>query len=166
MDKRTITALAIVTGIVLVGAYTAYDGSKTADKPITAPKLGPVVQQNDAKSSAANPRLHQETPVAIIEENQKKDKQALKIVVPQDKLSHLYIVKCSACHGRDGNGPVGPSIAGKSYEYNLKKLMEYKKNQVENTMMEDLLTRTDEKELESLAREISNFKTSTINESK
>ena len=75
-------------------------------------------------------------------------------------------MKCSACHGRDGNGPVGPSIAGKSYEYNLKKLIEYKKGQVENTMMADLLTRTDEKELQNLAKEISNFKTSTINEQK
>ena len=36
----------------------------------------------------------------------------LNFVVPQENLSHLYIVKCSACHGKDGNGPVGPSIAG------------------------------------------------------
>ena len=82
----------------------------------------------------------------------------LNFVVPQENLSHLYIVKCSACHGKDGNGPVGPSIAGKSYEYNIKKLQEYKENKVQNTMMEDLLTRTPNEELEQLAKEISQFK--------
>lgn len=165
MEKRTVIALTAVACIALIGAYTAYDGSKTADKPITAPKLGPVAQQ---KNTTKPVKLEHEVPLAKtpVADGLEKESKAPKIVVPQEKLSHLYIVKCSACHGRDGNGPVGPSIAGKSYEYNLKKLIEYKKGQVENTMMADLLTRTDEKELQNLAKEISNFKTSTINEQK
>ena len=43
-------------------------------------------------------------------------------------------------------------------EYNIKKLQEYKENKVQNTMMEDLLTRTPNEELEQLAKEISQFK--------
>lgn len=164
MEKRSLIALAAVGCIALIGAYTAYDGSKTADKPITAPKLGPVAQQKaTAPVKTAQAVSTVKTPDASTLEKKTKTP---KVVVPQEKLSHLYIVKCSACHGRDGNGPVGPSIAGKSYEYNLKKLIDYKNNQVENTMMADLLTRTDEKELQTLAKEISNFKTSTINDQK
>ncbi len=164
MEKRSLIALAAVGCIALIGAYTAYDGSKTADKPITAPKLGPVAQQ---KAAAPIKTAQEVSTVKTLDAStlEKKSKTP-RVVVPQEKLSHLYIVKCSACHGRDGNGPVGPSIAGKSYEYNLKKLIEYKNNQVENTMMADLLTRTDEKELQTLAKEISNFKTSTINDQK
>ena len=41
---------------------------------------------------------------------------------------------------------------------NIKKLQEYKENKVQNTMMEDLLTRTPNEELEQLAKEISQFK--------
>lgn len=164
MEKRSLIALAAVGCIALIGAYTAYDGSKTADKPITAPKLGPVAQQ---KAAAPIKTAQEVSAVKTLDAStlEKKSKTP-RVVVPQEKLSHLYIVKCSACHGRDGNGPVGPSIAGKSYEYNLKKLIEYKNNQVENTMMADLLTRTNEKELQTLAKEISNFKTSTINDQK
>lgn len=37
-------------------------------------------------------------------------------------------------------------------------VQEYKENKVQNTMMEDLLTRTPNEELEQLAKEISQFK--------
>ena len=81
-----------------------------------------------------------------------------RMVVPAENLSKLYIVRCSACHGRDGMGPVGLPIAGKDYAYNLDKLKKYKAGQVANTMMADLLTRTSDEELEMLAREVSSFK--------
>ena len=164
MNTRTIVALSAVAFIALIGLYTAYDGSKIAEKPITAPKLGPVAPQEEIKPKTVKLETETEASTLATTTAEAKEKKALKVVIPQDNLSLLYIVKCSACHGRDGNGPVGSSIAGKPYDYNLKKLMEYKNNQVENTMMADLLTRTDTKELESLAREISNFKTGTINE--
>lgn len=86
------------------------------------------------------------------------DSKVPHLVVPQEGLSLLYIVKCSACHGRDGKGPVGPSIAGKDYEENLAMLKKYKAGQVENTMMKDMLTRTPEADLEMLAREVASFK--------
>lgn len=75
-----------------------------------------------------------------------------------DELSKLYIVKCSACHGRDGLGPIGSSIAGKSFDYNYDKLLDYKNKKVPNTMMKGLLENTTLEEIKILAQEISQFK--------
>jgi cytochrome c553 len=77
--------------------------------------------------------------------------------VSRDGLSHLYLIKCSACHGRDGRGPVGSSIAGKSMEENMAVLMKYKLKQVPNSAMLGLLEQTSDQELEMLAREIAAF---------
>ncbi len=78
--------------------------------------------------------------------------------VSEDRgLSKLYLVKCAACHGRDGTGPIGPSIAGKSKDENFTILMKYKNDEVKNTMMRGLLDKTDIAELEMLAEEISAF---------
>ncbi len=97
------------------------------------------------------------------ENNEPLDEQAkaledMKKQVGKVGLSKLYIVKCSSCHGKDGKGPVGPSIAGKSYDYNMEALLKYKNGQVENTMMKGLLEKTPIEELEILAKEVSSFK--------
>ncbi len=106
---------------------------------------------------------NQQNQVAKTENKEPKDEQSealeeMKKQVSNVGLSKLYIVKCAACHGRDGKGPVGPSIAGKSLEYNMASLLKYKNGQVENTMMKGLLEKTPIEELEMLAREVSSFK--------
>lgn len=141
----------------LVG-WLVYDGLNVSEPPITAAKLGPEA----ASSTRSNVTVPAESrpQVQKVEVGTKPDKseQVLRIVIPQEKLSKLYIVKCSACHGRDGKGPVGPSIAGKNSQENLTILRKYRAGEVENTMMADLLTRTSDKELASLSDEISQFK--------
>lgn len=77
--------------------------------------------------------------------------------VSSDKLSRLYIVKCAACHGKDGKGIIGLPIIGKSYEYNYEALLKYKNGQVKNSLMKGLLENTPDNELKSLAEEISRF---------
>ncbi|MDR0769683.1 MAG: hypothetical protein LBE75_00575 [Burkholderiales bacterium] len=72
-------------------------------------------------------------------------------------LSRLYLVKCSACHGRDGRGPVGPSLVGKTKEENIAVLMKYKMKQVPNSAMLGLLEKTSDQEIEMLAEEITAF---------
>jgi cytochrome c553 len=72
-------------------------------------------------------------------------------------LSLLYLVKCSACHGRDGRGPVGSPITGKTKEENMAILMKYKMKQVPNSAMLGLLEQTSDEELEKLAEEIAAF---------
>jgi cytochrome c553 len=72
-------------------------------------------------------------------------------------LSRLYLVKCSACHGRDGRGPIGPSIVGKSKEENIAVLQKYKMKQISNSAMIGLLEQTSDQEIEKLAEEIATF---------
>ena len=141
------TAAALLCAAV---GYMMYEGSGVAEPAITQPRLGPA-DAGKAPAPAAAPGQAAQTAA-------KPADKGPHLVIPQENLSILYIVKCSSCHGRDGKGPVGPSIAGKSYEYNLKKLHEYKRGEVPNTLMLDMLTRTPDKDLEMLSREISSFK--------
>ena len=166
---KTRSLIAIVGSAAVLGAvgWMVYDGMQVNEVKVSRVKLQP-----DAKAPSpapvTNAQITPKTPAPSVEKvstssaetavKPAKKSDHINFVIPQENLSHLYIVKCSACHGKDGGGPVGSSIAGKSYEYNLKKLKEYKENKVENTMMEDLLTRTSNEELEQLAKEISAFK--------
>ncbi|PKN14072.1 MAG: cytochrome C, partial [Deltaproteobacteria bacterium HGW-Deltaproteobacteria-24] len=76
-----------------------------------------------------------------------------------NRVSQLYSLRCKACHGSEGQGTqVGPSIKGKSVEYILSKLDDYKNNRVKNSLMQGLLTNATQDELNTLAQEISSFK--------
>jgi len=150
MKSRFIFAILACLVFVGLAGVMVYDGSKVKDVKKTAAKLQP-----DKEKTESEKKEILSTPIAS---EQTEKKKGPHLVIPQEKLSHLYLVKCSACHGRDGNGPVGSSIAGKSYDYNYSKLQDYKNNKVENTMMADLLTRTSTEELQQLAKEISAFK--------
>ena len=77
--------------------------------------------------------------------------------INNNKLSRLYIVKCAACHGKDGKGIIGLPITGKSYDYNYEALLKYKNGQVKNSLMKGLLENTPDDELKALAEEISRF---------
>lgn len=170
-SRPLIATIGTVAALCIVG-WMIYDGTQVAEVKTARVKLQPdqpasTVQKNTAAKVQAQPIVSNAAKSQALLKDKELPKTAsadpdkskkLNFVVPQENLSHLYIVKCSACHGKDGNGPVGPSIAGKSYEYNIKKLQEYKENKVQNTMMEDLLTRTPNEELEQLAKEISQFK--------
>ena len=150
-------AVAVISGWMIMSASdvpTAPDPTKSTAAAVQ--KSGAVPTKTSSAPVSHAPKA--EAAPDTLQKTAERDTRTPHLVVPQEKLSHLYIVKCSACHGRDGKGPVGPSIAGKGYEDNLAILRKYKRNEVENTMMEDLLTRTSEEELKSLSREISTFK--------
>lgn len=145
--NRKITA-AIV--IIIAGALFAYIYTKGGSAP--KEKIG----SEDGGMTAETTAAESKPPVVV-------DEQAIALEEMQREagksgLSRLYIVKCSACHGRDGKGPIGPSIAGKDAAYNFEILMKYKKGQVPNTMMKGLLENTDEAQLKMLAEEITAFK--------
>ncbi|MCK9336537.1 MAG: c-type cytochrome [Arcobacteraceae bacterium] len=74
------------------------------------------------------------------------------------KVSQLYTLRCSSCHGKVGEGTkVGPSISGKSQDYILSKLDDYKNDRVVNSLMKGLLNNISDEEVKSLAEEISKF---------
>ncbi len=81
------------------------------------------------------------------------------------KTSRLFASKCSACHGKNGEGSfnekgevVMPVIKGKDEEYILKRLDDYKNNRVPNPLMIGLLKNISDEDLKALAKEISEFK--------
>lgn len=154
----------VVSGCLVVFGVAAWMVLSTSDVPVIQ---DPVEQSEKAAKNTSSAKKDETVTVAISLKQNPADLEALEkqrqraerhLIVPQENLSILYIVKCSACHGRDGKGPIGPSIAGKDFNKNLELLKKYKANEVENTMMEDMLTRTSDQELEMLAREVSSFK--------
>ena len=75
-----------------------------------------------------------------------------------ENLSKLYLVRCAPCHFKDGKGDIAPSIAGKSKDELLQKLNSYKAGKEPNALMNGLMKHLNEKEIELLADEISQFK--------
>ncbi len=73
------------------------------------------------------------------------------------KVSQLYKIKCSSCHGYNGEGGVGPKIIGLQYDDISKKLADFKSGAKKNYVMYGLLQNLKDEELNSLAKEISEF---------
>jgi len=73
------------------------------------------------------------------------------------KVSPLYKKRCSSCHGVIGQGIIGPKIMGKSKEFILQALHDFKSGKRKNYVMYGLLGNMDEKQLEELASEIATF---------
>lgn len=119
-------------------------------------------EENEVKESVEKIEKKEKNRVVSYknEEEQKLDelkKQAGETTL--QKVSNLYVIKCSSCHGKSGKGTkVAPSISGKSVDYILNKLNDYRNNRVKNSLMKGLLNNAKKEDLEILAKEISNFK--------
>ena len=74
------------------------------------------------------------------------------------KVSKLYKQNCSSCHGVNGRGIIGPNLVGKSKEFILEQLKEFKSGKRKNYVMYGLLQKMDDEKLNKLATEISTFK--------
>jgi len=72
-------------------------------------------------------------------------------------VSPLYKKNCSSCHGNIGEGIIGPKLRGRSKEYLLKSLKEFKSGKRKNYVMYGLLGNLSDKQLDDLATEISQF---------
>ena len=106
--------------------------------------------------------VSQKAPAKSAEEKKLDELKSQARELSQKETSVLYASKCSACHGKGGEGrEIGtmmtPSIQGKSEEYILGKLEDYRENRVENTFMTGLLNNSTDEELRALAKEISSF---------
>lgn len=154
MSGRTVF---VIIMLALVGALGFYlvDTMK-ADEEQTDVTTQAYSEPATPEPSVAPVVSHAGQPVSEAEQRL-KDLQAQQGAQHHEGLSLLYLVKCSACHGRDGRGPVGPPISGKSKEENLAILMKYKNKQVPNSAMLGLLEQTSDEELEMLAEEITTF---------
>ncbi len=73
------------------------------------------------------------------------------------KVSVLYKKNCSSCHGAIGEGIIGPKLLGRSKDYILKNLEEFKAGTRKNYVMYGLLGNLSNQQLVDLATEIGTF---------
>ena len=72
-------------------------------------------------------------------------------------VSPLYKKNCSSCHGSTGEGIIGPKLRGRSKDYILKNLKEFKAGKRKNYVMYGLLGNLNNQQLDDLATEIGTF---------
>ena len=68
---------------------------------------------------------------------------------------------CAACHGADGNAPIGPDfprLAGQHYDYLLKALRDYKSGARKNPIMGGQVSALSAQDMADLAAYFSNQK--------
>lgn len=144
----------IITVIILAALLTAIYMFKMMDSG-SGSEIQQAVENNDVYTDYRVDKTQINN--TEIKNNAEQKLKEYRQNVSSDKLSRLYIVKCAACHGKDGKGIIGLPITGKSYEYNYEALLKYKNGQVKNSLMKGLLENTPDNELKSLAEEISRF---------
>ncbi len=83
--------------------------------------------------------------------------ERIKINLMINKLSHDFIVHCSACHDDYGNGIIGPSLLGKDGNFIYQRLMDFKSGKRKNILMKGLVSQMDDKKLRAIANEIADF---------
>jgi cytochrome c553 len=89
--------------------------------------------------------------------NIKSPYERVRITMMIKRLSHDYVIKCSACHDDYANGVIGPSLLGKDADFIYKRIMAFKTGEKKNILMKELISKIDNKKLKSLAEEIANF---------
>jgi cytochrome c553 len=72
-------------------------------------------------------------------------------------VSPLYKKKCASCHGNVGQGIIGPKLMGKSEEFMLKSLKEFKSGERKNYVMYGLLGGMDDAQIAEISKEVSTF---------
>lgn len=129
-----------------------------------------LVQDVTSTSSNDEPKFAQKTEQTKkdlsqrFQEPQDEEEQKLEELkklagnLSAEAASKTYLVKCSSCHGKNGDGTqVAPALRGKSVDYMLSKLDDYRNDRVKNSLMRGLLDNTTDEELASLAVEIAKF---------
>jgi len=89
--------------------------------------------------------------------NIKSPYERIKITMMIQKLSHDYVVKCSACHDDYANGIIGPSLLDKDADFIFGRIMDFKSGRKKNVLMKELIAQIDDKKLKDLAGEIAKF---------
>lgn len=83
--------------------------------------------------------------------------ERIKINLMINKLSHDFMVNCSACHDDYGNGIIGPSLLGKDGKFIYGRLMDFKSGKRKNVLMKGLVSQMSDKKLKAIANEIADF---------
>ena len=89
--------------------------------------------------------------------NIKSPYEKVRITMMIKRLSHTYVVKCSACHDDYANGIVGPSLLDKDADFIYGRIMDFKTGKRKNVLMKELVSQIDDAKLKEIAEEIANF---------
>ena len=124
MSMGKIVGLGIAGIIVLMVIYVMSQGSGST--PVDMQKYSGKTQE------ASKPVVAQKSEEEKKLEELQEEAKSMSTV----KTSQLYASRCSACHGRAGEGTVlAPSIKGRTKDYLRSKLEDYRQNRVPNTLM-------------------------------
>jgi len=116
------------------------------DKSKEAKSIDKYEEQTKQQRTTIDAYLHVRSPY-----------ERIKINLMVNKLSHDFIVHCSACHDDYGNGIIGPSLLGKSGDFIYGRLMDFKSGKRKNILMKGLVSQMDDKKLKAIANEIADF---------
>ena len=83
--------------------------------------------------------------------------ERVQISILISKLSKNFLIHCSACHDDYANGIIGPPLLDKDAKFIYNRLIDYKRGNKKNVLMKELVSKMEDKELESLAKEIAEF---------
>jgi len=155
----------VIAGISILLALWASIYMYNSDKEVN--KLANI--QALIKKSEIKVHLVKKTPVKNVANNQSDEKANKemddKLKALRDKagniaafdVSPLYKKNCSSCHGTIGEGIIGPKVIGRSKDYILKNLKEFKSGKRKNYVMYGLLGNPSDQQLVDLATEIGLF---------
>ncbi len=163
MIKHIIAAVAVV--LALWASIYMYNLDKEVHKLSNIQRLikKSEIKVHLVKESAVKKEIQQEQKSnANSKKNSEMDKklQALRNKVGNIaafKVSPLYKKNCSSCHGSTGEGIIGPKLRGRSKDYILKNLKEFKSGKRKNYVMYGLLGNLSDQQLDDLATEIGTF---------
>ena len=95
---------------IVVLSLTFFTGCLDADvRPLTA-----------AQKNAIQERIKPFSVVSVVGQG------VMQVAAIEELPGKALYASCSACHGADGGGIVGPKLSGKSYEYVMDRLMAYR----------------------------------------
>ncbi len=166
MIKHIIAAVATILAIWASVHMIALDKEVHKLKNIQALIKKSEIKVHLVKEDTVKKEIQQEQKTNANDANSKKNSemdkklQALRNKVGNIaafKVSPLYKKNCSSCHGTAGEGIIGPKLRGRSKDYLLKNLKEFKSGKRKNYVMYGLLGNLSDKQLVELATEISTF---------
>ncbi|MDX1808793.1 MAG: hypothetical protein R3331_04595 [Sulfurospirillaceae bacterium] len=157
----------ISTLLALVACVYMYNSDKEVNKMDTIASLIEKsrieVKLSDKKELKQEIAKEESTKTVKKQQNNEMDD---KLKALKDKagniaafnVSPLYKKNCSSCHGSIGEGIIGPRLIGRSKEFILKNLKDFKSGKRKNYVMYGLLGNLNDDQLVKLATEISSFK--------
>ncbi len=159
----------VIAGISTLLAIWAFIHLYTLDKEVNKlQRIAEIIEKTkmEVKLSDKN-KIQQEVKQEQknVKQAKKKDEMAEKLKALKEragnmsafKVSPLYKKNCSSCHGTIGEGIIGPKLIGRSKDYILKNLEDFKSGKRKNYVMYGLLGNLDEQQLNDLAEEIASF---------